>query len=382
MKSPAFALFSTLSLVTVSASAQPAAAPEPAAKPAPAVKTAKAVPAATSAKAAPDAKAAADAKPVAAAPAPRTAADEARRKQPLATFEGGQLTVGDLEDAIERQSPMMRARYADPRNLKELYDKTLRFAVLSAEAERRGYAKNDSVVQAVKQNAVQALMKADFDETTAGLAVTKEEVKKHYDEHLEEYVQSALQRASIIVLKTDAEARALLPEAKAADLRAFRQLARDKSVDEATKSRGGDLRYFEQSGKVRDDEDAKVPPAVARAAFALKNVGDTAEQPVKVPEGFAIVKLTGSRPALSRKLPEAEESIRVRLWRERRQKAIEDFVAKLKAQHPTEVHPELSAAITLDELPAAPETPPGHDEAAEGQGEKPAADKPEEPEAP
>ena len=34
------------------------------------------------------------------------------------------------------------------------------------------------------------------------------------------------------------------------DLRAFRQLARDKSIDEATKLRGGDLRYFDNQGKV------------------------------------------------------------------------------------------------------------------------------------
>jgi len=340
MKSLALALCCLLSFLAAPAFAEPAPAPT-------AAKAAKA----------------------ASAPAPKlTPADEARRKQTLATFEGGQLTVGDLEDAIERQSPLMRARYTDPRNLKELYDKTLRFAMLAAEAGRRGYDKNEAVSQAVKQNAVQALMKADFDETTAGLEVSKDEIKKYYDEHLDEYVQSALQRASMVVVATEAEARALLAEVKAADLRAFRQLARDKSIDEATKTRGGDLRYFDASGKVRDEQGATVPAAVARAAFALKNVGDTTPAPIRVSNGFALVKLTGSRPALSRKLAEAEETIRVRLWRERRQQAIEDFVTKLKADHPPEIHAELASAITLDELPggggpatAAPEDSEGED---------------------
>jgi peptidyl-prolyl cis-trans isomerase C len=297
----------------------------------------------------------------------RTPADETRRAQPLATFEGGQLTVGDMEDAIERQSPLMRARYTDPANMKELYDKTLRFALLAAEAERRGYAQKDSVAQAIKQNAVQALMAADFDESSAALAVSKDEIKKYYDEHVDEYVQSALQRASQIVLPTEADAKALLAEAKAADLRAFRQLARDKSIDAETKERGGDLRYFDASGKVRDEQGATVPPAIARAVFALKNVGDTAPAPIKVPNGFAIVKLTGSRPALSRKLPEAEETIRVRLWRERRQKAIEDFVAKLKTETPPELHPELASAINLDDAQAGePPGVPEGDQPAEG----------------
>ena len=363
MKSHALALSCAMSLLAAPALAQTVAKPaeKPAEKP---VARAAAAPAAAAGAAA-------------AKPRPkRSAADEARRAQTLATFEGGALTVGELEDAIERQSPMMRARYTDPNNLKELYDKTLRFAMLSVEAERRGFGKSDSVVQAVKQNAVQALMKADFDEEKEGLSVSKEDVKKYYDEHLDEYVQSALQRASILVVATEADAKALLEQAKAADLRAFRQLVREKSVDEKTKGRGGDVRYFDQAGKVRDEAGETVPPAVARAAFALKNVGDTAPAPIKVPGGFAIVKLTGSRPALSRKYAEAEETIRVRLWRERRQKAIEDFVAKIKAEHSPEVHVELANAIELDELPAGHETgKPGDD------GEDKVAPESDEPEA-
>jgi parvulin-like peptidyl-prolyl isomerase len=273
---------------------------------------------------------------------------------------------------------MMRARYADPRNLKELYEKTLRFAMLSVEADKRGFGKSDSVTQAVKQNAVQALMKADFDEDEKGASVPKEDVKKYYDDHLDEYVQSALQRASMLVTATEAEAKALLEQAKAADLRAFRQLVREKSIDDATKGRGGDLRYFDQAGKVRDEAGASVPASVARAAFALKNVGDTAPAPIKVPNGFAIVKLTGSRPALSRKFADAEETIRVRLWRERRQRAIEEFVAKTKAQYNPEVHPELANAIQLDELPAGHEVgkPEGHDDDKDGEESAEPADKP------
>lgn len=293
----------------------------------------------------------------AATPAALTPADEARRSQKLATFKGGQLTVGELEDAIMRQSPLMRARYADQRNLKDLYDKTLRFALLASEAERRGYAKNDAVDQAVKQNAVQALMKADFDDDTAQASVSKEDIEKYYQEHISEYVQPAMQRASHVLVATEAEAKAIAAEAKKADLRAFRQLARDKSIDDATKLRGGDLRYFDQSGKPRDQPDAQVPPAIVKAAFALKNVGDTSP-PIKMPGGYSIVKLTGQRPAVSRKLDEVDETIRARLWRERRQKAIEDFVAKLRTQVKPEQHPELMDAIKLDDAPA-PGSAPG-----------------------
>jgi hypothetical protein len=38
----------------------------------------------------------------------------------------------------------------------------------------------------------------------------------------------------------------------------------------------------------------------------------------------------------------------MRLWRDRRQQAIEQLIAALRAQYEPEVHPELTDAISLD----------------------------------
>jgi parvulin-like peptidyl-prolyl isomerase len=180
-------------------------------------------------------------------------------------------------------------------------------------------------------------------------AIPQEDIAKYYQEHIDEYVQPAMQRASHVMVATEQDAKALHQQAKTMDLRAFRQLARDKSMDEASKLRGGDLRYFDQQGKARGETEPSVPPQIVKAAFALKTVGDTAPHPVKIENGYSIVKLTGQRPAISRKLAEVEETIRVRLWRERRQQAIEAFVATLRAQYKPETHPQLTEAIKLEE---------------------------------
>jgi peptidyl-prolyl cis-trans isomerase C len=282
-----------------------------------------------------------------ATPAPLTEADKQRRAQVIVSYKGGEVTIGELEDAIAGQSPFMRERYRDPQNLKELLDKTVRFELLGKEAERAGLDKNEAVRQAVKQNAVQGLMKAEFDDKMSAASIPEADIAKYYQDHIDEYVQPAMQRASHVMVATEAEARALLQQAKAMDLRAFRQLARDKSIDEASKLRGGDLRYFDLQGKARGETEPSVPPQIVKAAFALKTVGDTAPQPVKIENGFSIVKLTGQRPAISRKIGEVEETIRVRLWRERRQEAIEGFVTKLREQYKPETHPELANAIKL-----------------------------------
>ena len=319
---------------TSGAATTPPRRPTPAAKiaagtkpAAPATKTPKAAPPAT--------------------PAPLTEADKQRRAQVIVSYKGGEVTIGELEDAIAGQSPFMRERYRDPQNLKELLDKTVRFELLGKEAERAGLDKNEAVRQAVKQNAVQGLMKAEFDDKMSAASIPEADIAKYYQDHIDEYVQPAMQRASHVMVATEAEAKALLQQAKTMDLRAFRQLARDKSIDEASKLRGGDLRYFDLQGKARGEAEPSVPPQIVKAAFALKTVGDTAPQPVKIENGFSIVKLTGQRPAISRKLSEVEETIRVRLWRERRQEAIEGFVTKLREQYKPETHPELANAIKL-----------------------------------
>ncbi|MDD9939045.1 MAG: peptidyl-prolyl cis-trans isomerase [Myxococcales bacterium] len=276
-------------------------------------------------------------------------AEAKRRAQPLAVFEGGQVTVGDLEDAIKRQSPFMRKRYQDPAELQKLLAKTVRFALLAQEAERQGFGTRPSVEQAVKQNAVQALMKLEFDEKLSADAIPGEEVEGYYQEHIDEYVRPATRRASHIMVATLDEAKALLAQARDKDLREFRQLAREHTIDEASKMRGGDLRYFDDTGKVRNEQTPSIPPALVKATFKLKTVGDLVKAPVKLEGGYSIIKLTGSRPALSRKLSDVEETIRVRLWRKQRQAAIDTFITDLRGQYKPDLKPKLVEKIKLDQ---------------------------------
>ncbi len=298
---------------------------------------------------------------VAPAAAVDPAAEAARRAEVVAKFDGGAVTVGELEDAIGGESPYMRDRYKAPEERRALLDKSVRFELLALEAEKRGYGKNDAVEYSVKQNAVQAMIQKEFDATNSAESIPAADVKAYYDAHIDEFVRPELRRASLLLVATEAEAKALLEETKSADMRAFRELVRNKSLDEDNKLRGGDLRYFDSKGKVADEAAAVIDPALAKAVFALKNVGDTTG-PVKIERGFAIVKLTGSRPAHEEKLAEADARIRMRLWRERREAGIEGLLTDLRKQYKPEVHPELIDAIKFDTtapVPPAANLPPG-----------------------
>ncbi len=74
---------------------------------------------------------------------------------------------------------------------------------------------------------------------------------------------------------------------------------------------------------------------------------------VEAAERFWIVKLTGRRPALVRSLEEARRPIQNRIWRERRDQAVEDFVAELRAAADVEVNPAVLETVRVDVTPGA-----------------------------
>jgi peptidyl-prolyl cis-trans isomerase C len=277
----------------------------------------------------------------------------ARRALVVATFDAGKLTVGELEDAILNQNPFMQQRYLSTDAVRALFERNLRFELLAAEAERRGYGRGPAATLAAHQSAVQALIKQDFDDKITSESIPIADAKKYYAEHIDEFVRGEGRRVSLLLLGDAATAQKLLAQAQAADLRAFHELVRASSVDATSKQRGGDLHFFNAQGRSLDDDTGSVDAAIAQAAFALRAVGDTSPV-VQVGERYAILRLTGIRPAQDETFERAEDRVRLRLWRERRQAAIDTFLDGLKRQHQVKVHPELVGSVKLDDGPPLP----------------------------
>lgn len=280
-------------------------------------------------------------------------AEVARRGQVVASFEGGSVTIGELEDAILEQNPMMQQRYQTKDAVRALLDRSVRFALLAAEAQRRGYDKAPAVVLAANQSAVQRLIQHDFDEAITAESIPANEVEAYYSAHIDEFVRGEGRRASILMLADKASAEAVFAAAERADLRGFRELVRAQSVDETTKHKGGDLPYFDAAGRGFDTPDSSVDQAIAKATFALKEVGETS-RPFQVGERFAIVRFSGVRAARDESLREADGRIRQRLWRDRRQAAIDARVEQLKQAQHFSVRRELVDAVKLESGPPLP----------------------------
>ena len=280
-----------------------------------------------------------------------TPEDRARRAKRVAKIGAVEITVGEVEDAVNAQSPFLRARYQDPARLQEFVQQMVRFELLAAEAERRGYGENEDVVRSVKQNSVQALIRREFDERITPDSLPLSDVEAYYESHEAEFHRDEMVRASHILLADRERAAQLAAELREGDARAFRAAAREHSIDRETKLRGGDLRYFNDEGRAFNARDAEVDQNIVAAAFRLHEVGDVVSEPVQIGENWSIIKLTGRRPAEHRSLEDSAQGIRLRLWRETRQEAIEDFVRGLRERYAPEVHDNRMAPIRLETSP-------------------------------
>lgn len=284
------------------------------------------------------------------APATAQDAEVARRAAVLASYQGGQITVGDLEDAIANQPPAVRARSTTLAARKAWLDRMIRYELLALEAARRGYAAHPAVIYSGEEQAVFVMQERMAVEPSA---IAKSDVAHFFEQHADSYARPHYRRASHIQLASEAEARALIAELKNADSIRFARVATERSTDASTRRQGGQLGYFDTTGKRAQEKASALPQALVDAVFAQKRVGQIAKAPVQHAGGFSVVMFTAEIPALPARRANVEAEIRGQLASEAQSKAIETLLMELRAVRPIQLYEELLPAITLDPLPTS-----------------------------
>lgn len=291
---------------------------------------------------------------------------EADLKEAVAVIDGQTISVAEFQERINKQSPYVRARYTSQEQKKEFLDTLVRFEVLAKEAKKRGYDQDSEVVRTMKQVMIQKLLKDEFESKLKPEDIPEEELKKFYDSHTSDYNKPEEIRVSAIVLKEKDKAKKAHDEAKApanADNKAFRDLVTKYSEDEDSKARGGDLRFFAIDAK---PETIKVPAEVIKAAFELKNQGDVSA-PIAADGKFYVLKQTGLRKAINKPYDEVKRQIQNRLYRDKRNEAMETFVAELKKSAKIDIKADALAKVRIDTTqPTAPGGEMGEPGAAPG----------------
>ncbi|NPV45425.1 MAG: hypothetical protein HPY69_00595 [Armatimonadetes bacterium] len=168
------------------------------------------------------------------------------------------------------------------------------------------------------------------------LDLSEAEVEAYYQAHLAEFSRGEQVRARLMLFSQRENAEAVAEALKAPDAD-FAGLAKAFSEDPATREKGGDMGYFSREDYAREISDA---------AFAL-NPGETSDI-LTVPDGYAIVRVEGRRPAGPIPLAEIAPAVRARMELELLEAARLDWLHNARTSARLEIpDPELERQVRI-----------------------------------
>jgi peptidyl-prolyl cis-trans isomerase C len=186
----------------------------------------------------------------------------------------------------------------------------------------------------------------------AARGVSQDEIKAYFEEHRSEFDLPERLRLSRILTDDETLARKILAEAHGAGgPERWTKLAREHSVDEATKMRGGSLGFVFPDGRTEFPQ-LRVDAALYAAAAKVKD-GELVTEPVREGNRFAVLWRRGTLPKVDRSADDERERIRDVLLHRRADDAVRSLLEGLRKQYLTNANPELLESPLPGEVPSA-----------------------------
>lgn len=231
----------------------------------------------------------------------------------------------------------------------------VRELLLASEADRRGLGETPSVKNRVREALRRGLADSMGAEARAS-GVPEDEIRAYYDANRDTFHQPTRIRIWRILVDDEALARRILSESRGtAGPEQWGKLAREHSVDEATKLRDGLLGFVRPDGTT-DVPQVRVDPALYAAASKVKD-GELVPGPVREQGRSAVVWRRGTLAETSLSLASQHDAIRDLILRERVERAVVRLREELRQRDVRDENAELITALPLPDAALALPTP-------------------------
>jgi parvulin-like peptidyl-prolyl isomerase len=241
-----------------------------------------------------------------------TAITQEQVEKELMTATQGRFNQVPADKQIEFRKQVLEQLVA-----KELvYSDAKKTGVLKSKDFKDRYA--EVVANVKKEIAIQVWQKREIDK----IKISQKDMKDYYNKNKEEFNEKESAHARHILVKTEAEAKAIAKQLKGlkgvALQSKFIELAKAKSTGPSG-VKGGDLGYFSPGQMV---------PAFSKKAFSMKV--ETVSEPVKTQFGWHLIYLEDRKAKKSKSFADVKSVIERRLKLE---KAKTVMLEKMKALH-------------------------------------------------
>ena len=191
--------------------------------------------------------------------------------------------------------------------------------VMAQEALKKGLDKGPDVATALDLQRQEVLVNAYVQDYFKNNPVNEDSMKKEY-ERIKSQLGDKEYKARHILVKSEDEAKQLIAQLKKGG--SFEKLAAEKSEDQGSKARGGDLDWSAPGRYVKPFSDALVK---------LKK-GQLTDTPVQSQFGWHVIRLDDERPFKAPGYDELKPNLQQRMQQQALDKAIGDLRAKAKIE--------------------------------------------------
>ncbi|MBE9610346.1 peptidylprolyl isomerase [Chitinilyticum piscinae] len=220
-----------------------------------------------------------------------------------------------LSQRGQKDSPELRAR---------IKEKLVQDEILSQEAAKRGLDKSPEFQAQLDMARQQMLIGALGNDIMGKIQVSDADLKADYDK-IKAGMSPKKYKARHILVKTDAEANAILAELKKG--KKFEDLAKAKSMDKGSAVQGGSL-----GGPQGEWVDPKMFVPAFAAAMNTMSKGQISKEPVKTEYGFHIIKIDDVQDNKAPEFKDVKEQLAEKKKQEQAQKIVEDLTKKAKVE--------------------------------------------------
>jgi peptidyl-prolyl cis-trans isomerase C len=264
-----------------------------------------------------------------------TPAVSVAKEPPAATVNGTPISQR-MVDLIAKRG-VGAGRPDTPEARSTIIDQLTLQVVLSEEALKKGLDKSPEVAEQMAALKQSVLANAYVEDFIKNNPVSDEAVKAAYDRIKGTITGNEYQARHILVDK-ESEAKEIIAKLKK-DPGAFARLAIERSKDEGSKDRGGDLGWFDLK---------RMDPAFGAAVSKLEK-GTFTEEPVKTQFGYHVILLEDVKPIEAPPI----EDVKTQLTQQIQQQNVKKQIETLKAAAKIEIAGAPAPAAT----PSTPSTP-------------------------
>ena len=191
--------------------------------------------------------------------------------------------------------------------------------IVAQEAIKKGLHKRPEVATQIELQRQAVLINAYLQDYLKSHPISDEDVRKEY-ERVKESAGSREYKVRHILVESEDEAKQIIAQIRKGG--SFDKIAAEKSKDQGSKGRGGDLDWATP---------ARYVPAFGQAITKLKK-GQMTDAPVQTQFGWHVIRVDDERPSKFPPLEEAKPQIEQQMRQQTVNKAFTDLRAKAKVE--------------------------------------------------